>query len=73
MKDIKFLSVCKDAEEMIITLKDIFVQGNAKVEVKEDRFYLELKLVGISKKCVIKLTKKEEEIPKAEETKNKLE
>ena len=40
MKDIKFLSVCKDAEEMIITLKDIFVQGNAKVEDKEEKFYI---------------------------------
>ena len=64
VKDIKILSLCEDAEEMINSLKEIFMQGHAKVEEKEEKFFLELKLVGIAKKCVIELTKKEEEVPK---------
>ena len=64
VKDIKFLAVCEETNEMIDYLKEIFVGGNAKVEEKEEKFYLELK-IGIGqkeKKAVIELTKNEEEI-----------
>lgn len=72
MKDIKFLSLCEDVEEMINSLKEIFEQGNAEVEEKEEKFFLELKLIGIAKKCVIELSKNEEEVPKPEEPKSEI-
>ena len=73
VKDIKFLSLCEDSEEMINSLKEIFVQGNANVEEKEGKYFLELKLVGIAKKCVIELIKNEEKVSKPGESKSEME
>ena len=60
-KEIKFLDLCDNLNEMIISLKEIFSLGNAKAELKGENCNLQLKYIvsGISKKCQIKLTKYE--------------
>ena len=72
-KEIKFLAICENLEEMIESLNEVFSQGNAQVEEKEGEYFLEFKIsgFGIKKKCVIQLVKHEIEIPK--EPKNELE
>ena len=76
-KDIKFLDLCDNLDEMIISLKDIFYKGNAKVEENHGIFNLELKYIvtGISKKCIIKLIKHDSKNPMSdlEDKINKLE
>ena len=71
IKDIKFLAICEDLDEIIDSLKEIFSQGNVEVEEKDGEYNLEFKVVGIKKKCFIQLTKNEIEIPKV--AKNDLE
>ena len=71
IKDIKFLAICEDLDEIIDSLKEIFSKGNVEVEKKDGEYNLEFKVVGIKKKCFIQLTKNEIEIPKV--AKNDLE
>ena len=71
IKDIKFLAICEDLDEIIDSLKEIFSKGNVEVEKKDGEYNLEFKVVGIKKKCFIQLTKHEIEKPKV--TKNDLE
>lgn len=65
-KDIKFLSICEDREEMIASLNEAFSQGNVQVEEKDEVYNMEFKVsgFGIKKKCIIQLTKHEIEQPK---------
>ena len=39
IKDIKFLSICENLDEMIDSLKEIFTNGNVQVEEKDGKFY----------------------------------
>ena len=71
IKDIKFLAICEDLDEIIDSLKEIFSKGNVEVEEKNGEYNLEFKVLGIKKKCFIQLTKHEIEKPKV--TKNDLE
>ena len=66
--DIKFLSLCENLDEIIISLNNIFSEGNAKDEENNGQFYLELKFVvtGIAKKSIIQLTEHDPEKPKRE-------
>ena len=59
IKDFKFLAGCESLDEMIISLKNIFSQGNAKVEEKEGEYDMELKMSDITKTCLVRLTKNE--------------
>ena len=63
-KDVKFLAVYETLDEIIDNLKDIFNQGNARVEEKDGAYNLEFKVSGIKKKFAIQLTKHEIEQPK---------
>ena len=58
-KDIKFLALCENLDEMIESLEEVFSQGNAHVEEKDGEFSMEFKVSGIKKKCIIQLTKNE--------------
>ena len=71
MKDIKFLSLYENLDEMIDSLKEIFTNGNVQVEEKDGIFNMEFKLIGIKKKCIVQLIKHEIEKPK--ESKSELE
>ena len=66
--DIKFLSLCENLDEMIISLNNVFSLGNAKVEENHGNYFLELKFVvtGIAKKSIIQLTEHDPEKPKRE-------
>ena len=64
IKDIKFLSMYENIDEIIDSLEEIFSKGNIEVHEKDGIFNLELKLIGIKKKCLIELTKHEIEKPK---------
>ena len=68
IKDIKFLSLCDNLDEMIISLNNAFSLGNAKVEENHGNYYLELTFIAnkISKKSLIPLTKHDLEKPKYE-------
>ena len=68
IKDIKFLSLCDNLDEMIVSLNNVFSLGNAKVEENHGIFNLELKYIvtGISKKCIIKLIKHDPKNPMRE-------
>ena len=69
-KDIKFLTLCENLDEMITSLNNIFSMGNAKVEENNGNFNLELKFIGsgIIKKSFVQLNKYE-----SKEYKNELE
>ena len=67
-KDIKFLALCENLDEMIESLEEVFSQGNAHVEEKDGEFSMEFKVSGIKKKCIIQLTK--DEIKQANEGKD---
>ena len=60
-KDIKFLSLCENIDEMIVSLKEVFSQGNATVEEEHGEYNMVFKVsgFGIKKKCFIQLTKHE--------------
>ena len=64
IKDIKFLSIYESIDEIIDSLEEIFSKGNIEVHEKDGIYNLELKLIGIKKKCLIELTKHEIEKPK---------
>ena len=67
LKDIKFLAVCENLDEIIDSLNEIFAKGNVEVEEKDGEYNLEFKVVGIKKKYFIQLTKHEiEQKPKNE-------
>ena len=58
-KDIEFLASCKNLEEMIDSLKNIFEQGKIQVEENNGIFNMEIKESLNGKKYVIELTKHE--------------
>ena len=60
-KEVEFLSYCGTADEIIITLENIFSKGNSQVQFKNGEYYLNLyfNLSGIKAKSSIKLTKNE--------------
>ena len=64
IKDIKFLSIYESIDEIIDSLEEIFSKGNIEIHEKDGIYNLELKLIGIKKKCLIELTKHEIEKPK---------
>ena len=61
----------KNIDEIIDSLEEIFSKGNIEVHEKEGTYNLELKLIGVKKKCFIQLTKNE--IEKLKEPKNEIE
>ena len=63
-KEVNFLAVYETLDEIIDNLKDIFSQGNARVEEKDGVYNLEFKVSGIKNKFSIQLTKHEIEQPK---------
>jgi len=59
IKDIKFLSLCENIDEMIDALERIFTKGNVRVEVKDGLYNMELELTDVKKNYVIQLTRYE--------------
>jgi len=64
IKDIKFLSIYESIDEIIDSLEEIFSKGNIEIHEKDGIYNLELKLIGIKKKCFIQLTRQVIEKPK---------
>ena len=73
-KDIKYFEFCKNLNEIITCLNDIFDKGNAKLEKNSDEFYLNLKYIssGFPQYSSIQLIKHEEK-NEIKDTINKLE
>ena len=71
IKDIKFFSIYENIDEIIDSLEEIFSKGNIEVHERDGSYNLELKLIGVKKKCFIQLTKNE--IEKLKEPKNEIE
>ena len=63
-KDIKFVSMYENLDEIIDSLKEIFYKGNVEIQEKDGEYNLELKIIGVKKKCFIQLIKHEIEKPK---------
>ena len=59
IKEMKFLSLCENIDEMIDSLERIFTKGNVRVEVKDGLYNMELKLTEVKKNYVIQLTRYE--------------
>ena len=59
IKEIKFLSLYENIDEMIDSLERIFTKGNVRVEVKDGLYNMELKLTDVKKNYVIQLTRYE--------------
>ena len=59
IKEIKFLSLYENIDEMIDSLERIFTKGNVRVEVKDGLYNMELKLTDVKKSYVIQLTRYE--------------
>ena len=59
IKEIKFLSLYENIDEMIESLERIFTKGNVRVEVKDGLYDMELKLTEVKKNYVIQLTRYE--------------
>ena len=59
IKEMKFLSLCENIDEMIDSLERIFTKGNVRVEVKDGLYNMELKLTDVKKNYVIQLTRYE--------------
>ena len=53
--DIKLLSICEDIEDMINTLEDIFLKGNAIFIEEENKYYIKLIFSGLGKKRISKI------------------
>ena len=70
IKDIKFLAMYENIDEIIDSLEEIFSKGNIEVHEKDGSYNLELKITGVKKKCFIQLTKNE--IEKLKEPKNEI-
>ena len=49
IKDIKFLSMYENIDEIIESLQEIFSKGNIEVHEKDGIYSLELKLIGVKK------------------------
>ena len=54
----------ENLDEIIDSLKEIFYKGNVEIQEKDGEYNLELKIIGVKKKCFIQLTKHEIEKPK---------
>ena len=63
-KDIIFLRMCDDLDEMIESLNDKCSKGNIQVEERDGEFLMEFKLTDVkNKRCIILLTKHQVEQP----------
>ena len=52
IKDIKFLAMYENIDEIIDSLDEIFSKGNIEVHEKDSIYELELKLIGIKKNVI---------------------
>ena len=50
VKTIKLLLVCENIDEMIISLHDIFINGNITVEKKDEKYIMKIEATGFGKK-----------------------
>ena len=62
IKDIKFFSIYENIDDIIVSLKEIFAKRNIEIQEKDGIYYLELKIIGVTIKCLIQLNKNKIEI-----------
>ena len=71
IKDIKFFSIYENIDDIIVSLKDIFSKRNIEFQEKDGTYFLELKIIGVTIKSLIQLSKNKIKI--TNEQKNELE
>ena len=53
IKDIKFFSIYENIDDIIVSLKEIFAKRNIEIQEKDGIYYLELKIIDVTIKCLI--------------------